>query len=35
MFNYNKFTGKIPNAKIKEKELIDKFEISGFRDNSD
>ena len=27
--DYSKFTGEILNAKIKEKELVDKYDISG------
>ena len=33
--DYNKFTVEILNAKIKEKGLVDKSDISGFIDNSD
>ena len=33
--HYNKFTGKILNAKIKENELVDKSDSFGFIDNSD
>ena len=33
--DYNKFTVEILNAKITEKELVDKSDISGFIDNSD
>ena len=33
--DYNKFTGKILNAKIEQKELVDKSGIYGFIDNSD
>ena len=32
--DYNKFTDEILNAKIKEKGLVDKSDISGFIDNS-
>ena len=33
--DYNKYKCEILNAKIKEKKLVDKFDISGFTDNSD
>ena len=33
--DYNKFTNKILNAKINEKILVNKLDISGFTDNSD
>ena len=33
--DYNKFSNEIINAKIKEKELVDKHEIFGFINNSD
>ena len=32
---YNKFTGEIFDAKIKEKDLFDKSDIPGFISNSD
>ena len=30
--NYNKFTNEIVNARIKEKDLVNKFHILGFLD---
>ena len=33
--DYNKFTNKILNAKINEKILVNKLDISGLTDNSD
>ena len=33
--DYNKFMGEIFDAKIKEKELVDKSDISRFKDSSD
>ena len=30
--NYNKFTNEIVNARIKEKDLVNKFDILGFLD---
>ena len=30
--DYNKLTSEILNAKIKEKDLVNKFDISGFID---
>ena len=30
--DYNKLTNEILNAKIKEKDLVNKFDISGFID---
>ena len=33
--DYNKFMNKILNAKINEKILVNKLDISGFTDNSD
>ena len=35
IFDYNKFTSEILNTKIKEKQLVNKFVISGFIGNSD
>ena len=32
--DYNKFSNEIINAKIKEKELVDKHDIFGFINNS-
>ena len=34
-YDYNKFTGEILNAKIKEKQLVNKSDIFGFKDDSD
>ena len=34
-YDYNKFTGEILNAKIKEKQLVKISDISGFKDDSD
>ena len=33
--NYNKFTGEIVNTKIKEKGLVGKCNIYGFKNNPD
>ena len=33
--DYNKFTSDILNAKIKEKDLVNEFDISGFINNPD
>ena len=33
--DYNKFTGQKHDKKIKEKDLVDKSNISGFTDNPD
>ena len=35
MAAYNKFTSQILDAKIKQKELVDKSAIAGFINNTD